>query len=241
MTRQLTSPVISGPEESAYEGRRMEFVLGQFGLSKRIPELRADERIGTGNPSPTFTAFERAFPGFPIALKFRPIPRVDRRVDCTLPSLLKEFRRSILFKEFDAYERAYRRSSPGDTRPFGLIYPYPRVKQGFILHDGDFETFGLKYHFKRETTLYTIEPFDKVIRAIVLSGRPLPDGASVDPARAERPLGIDPDRAERLGERAPIGAVLEDFWSREDGSRQGGAGRRFTRDDGPVNGLLNQF
>jgi hypothetical protein len=129
---------ISLDEEAVkLEERRVRLVLDKFGLQKFTRQvIDAEYSEGSGERRLTFRGFDVVFPGFPIRLVVTPFYRLADYSTCSQTALFRNFRHYLPYRQFDDILEAT--AECGDGRPVGLVYCWPGIKDGLILHTGRF-------------------------------------------------------------------------------------------------------
>lgn len=117
--------------QGAYADRMVNFMLSRYKLTRFRTTMQAAARSSTGNYRLTLDQFAKTF-NFPVYLFADVIPWVTR--DMTLDKLFNHFtKRKILTR----YEELSSEFTPEeyDGMPSGLIFKWPKISRGLILHN----------------------------------------------------------------------------------------------------------
>lgn len=150
------------------ERSRVKLVLRRFGLedwSARL--LEEQDRLG-GPPVLSFEAFDNLFPGFPICLEVLPLYRPGTRDRCSQTAMFRDFRQYTPYQQFLEI-----REGRACGRPIGILYRWPSLRDGLILHDGDFPTKNFKQIYTRGHERVTVEHFGRFLRTLAAIPMPL--------------------------------------------------------------------
>jgi hypothetical protein len=178
-------------EQARFEEERVAMVLAPFGLAAAKWELLDAHLVETGTRRLTFAGFRQRFPTFPVVLAAHYVGGVGHRVD---PADL--FRRPDRLFLTDLYLEAYTRlADDACDRPVGLVLPFDGYRGGIALHNGDFDTRGVRltYPVPGDVPPYrvTAEPFDRLLEYLAGGGWS-PDEPTVDarPTTRPEPTGV---------------------------------------------------
>jgi hypothetical protein len=124
-------------EAATLEESRVRLILQEFGLQDWTVALRHEEHCHTGEEARlSFTAFDTVFPGFPIYLEARPLYALADHSTCSQTALFRNFHRYLPYRQFEEVLNSAAERAGG--RPVGLLYRWPGITYGLILHNGDF-------------------------------------------------------------------------------------------------------
>ena len=124
-------------ETARLEESRVRLILREFGLQDWATKLLIKDHHHTGEEARlSFATFNAVFPGFPIYLEARPLYALANHSTCSQTTLFRNFRQYLPYRQFqevldDAVELA-------GGRPVGMLYRWPGITHGLILHNGDF-------------------------------------------------------------------------------------------------------
>ncbi len=149
------------------ERQRVELVLREFGLQDWRAKVFDEHYVLTGDRKLSFRAFDRVFPGFPVCLESLPLYRLGTHTRCSQTAMFRNFRDYVPFRQFlDIREWLWTLSS---GRPIGILYRWPGIRHGLILHDGEFATAGFKQTFVEGSVRVTIEHFRRLLQTLAAS------------------------------------------------------------------------
>jgi hypothetical protein len=162
-----------------FESRQVAYLLRALGLRDRTPAVRRLHRTLFNEPGLAFASFRQAYPTFPARLIFRSLYRGERRDDCRLDALLRDFRGGIIYRLF----RLYRDRFWADGCPCGVVFPFGGTPHGLVVHDGDFGARGNRLRVPDGSSTLTLEPFADLVGAVVAGGWTPRSAAPVSPRR----------------------------------------------------------
>ena len=151
-------------EATTLEESRVTLMLRVFGLQDWLGPLRDEHRRLTGERGLSLRAFDQLFPGFPICLEARPLYRLVEHSTCSQAAMFRNFRRYVPYEQFLKAQDALAESAQG--RPIGLLYRWEGLRDGLIIHNGDFPTQGFKQTYTHGPTRVTVEPFARLVRTL---------------------------------------------------------------------------
>jgi len=126
-------------QEAQYEDKAIGYVLYRFHLSRYKPRLLTEAQHRFGKMALTSALFLDNFPTFPFFLTTARIPYVEK--DWTVRKLFNSMSTRQAVKRYEEIVSEGLVPAEFRDKPLGLIFPWPHIDHGLILHDGitDFE------------------------------------------------------------------------------------------------------
>lgn len=162
--------------QTRFEAERVDMVLDTFRLVAQRNDLFAREHARSGERRLTFTAFAERFPTFPVRFVARYMTRTTHVSPARLFRLLDGgplFRFFLNEREPRHGDAHGRPDAPADARPVGVVVPLDGYPGGFILHDADLDTGGVRWtgdFAPGPPHRVTFEPFGQFLRGLSRSG-----------------------------------------------------------------------
>ena len=177
-------------EAANWEVICVKAILREFGLTACIPRL-LDEYWGLeGEKRLTIGAFDRVFPGFPICLEAMPFYRLDSYSTCSQTALFRNYRRYLPYRWFKrVLENTAHRA---EGRPVGLVYRWPGVQNGVILHNGDFPTRDFQQKLPWGKGHVTVQHFRRFVRTLAAGDWTMQTLTSPQPAKSAESTWKEP-------------------------------------------------
>ena len=144
--------------------QRVKLILHEFGLQKWRGQVYDEHYAVTGDRRLSVAAFNRVFPGFPIHLKSLPLYGLGSHTRCNQTAMFRDFRKYVPYEQFLAEQDTLQAEAFG--RPIGILYRWPGIRHGLILHNGEFPTNGFKQTFMDDAVRVTVEHFGRFLRTL---------------------------------------------------------------------------
>jgi hypothetical protein len=111
------------------------------------------------------------FPGFPIHLKAKPLYGLADHSTCSQTALFRDFRRYLPYQQFQKVLDSVADRAGG--RPVGLLYRWPGIRYGLILHNGDFPMHDFVQTMPLGNERVTVCHFRRFVRTLAVGGSTL--------------------------------------------------------------------
>jgi len=134
-------------------------LLTYFGLASQKSMLRNRENDSSGESRLSLSMFQYEFPQLPIYLVSHALYRVES--DVSIGKVFTCFDKTKLYKAYDDYSDVIP-DSIESCKPYGLVVQWPRMRNGFILHDMpvDVNDGGMRLIYRNEDRCLVLESFD---------------------------------------------------------------------------------
>lgn len=145
-----------------WEHRVVSRLLTVLDVAWKRKELLDAEEEATGESRLSLATFHEAFPDLPFRLLSHALYRIES--DVNVAKLLTKFSKTRLMKTYDEYAD-YLPEDMSEDKAYGLVVPWPYVKNGFILHDMavDFSSEGTRLVIRDGDRVLILEPFDNFL------------------------------------------------------------------------------
>lgn len=124
----------SEQRDAQYEDKVVGHLLYRFHLSRFKAQLLMDWQRHCGKAALALPAFFRRFPTFPIYLTALQIPFIER--ECTVRRLFNSMSTRPMVKRYEEFVSEGLIPEDFADKALGLVFPWPHIDHGLILHDG---------------------------------------------------------------------------------------------------------
>jgi hypothetical protein len=152
----------AGIEEAAFEEKTVKYLLSHYGLAKSKWELLETQKKLTGGYNLTLHQFQEHFGSFPVYLVSAKIKDIAK--DFTLLKVFKTFMARKIIKHYKDLRETVPEEYRG--RPYGMVFYFPYMSRGLILHNGDEQHDGVKIIWSDGPRRLCVEPFDQFLDAL---------------------------------------------------------------------------
>lgn len=152
----------AGIDEAAFEEKTVKYLLSRYGLTKAKWELLETQKKLTGGYKLTLYQFHEYFGSFPAYLVAAKIKDIAK--DCTIQKMFKRFMARKIIK----YYKDLRETVPDEYRGrlYGMVFYFPYMSRGLILHNGDEHHDGVKVVWQDGNRSLCVEPFDQFLDSL---------------------------------------------------------------------------
>lgn len=120
-------------KEARYEDRIVSYLTYRYNLSRYKSTLLTAAQRRFGRPQLLLSVFLDQFPTFPVFLASAKIPYIQE--DCSMGRLLLRMSTRKIIQRYQQTIEEDLVPEAFQGKPFGLVFPWPRVEHGLILHD----------------------------------------------------------------------------------------------------------
>lgn len=126
-------------QEAQYEDKAIGYILYKFRLSRYKPRLLTESQHRFGRMALSAPLFLEFFPTFPFFVTAARVPYIEK--DCTVRRLFNSISTRQVVKRYEQIIEEGLVPEVFRDKPIGLLFPWPHIDHGLILHDGvlDFE------------------------------------------------------------------------------------------------------
>ena len=148
-----------GIDESIFEDELVSYLLGRYGLRDSKWDILEAQKKSTGGYQLTLYQFQELFGSFPPYLVSTKIKGIAK--DLTIRGLCQKFMARKIIKRY----KELRETVPLEYRGklYGMVFNYPYITRGLILHNGDSHHDGVKIVWSDGPKQLCIEPFDQFL------------------------------------------------------------------------------
>lgn len=145
-----------------FEHSLVDYLLKKFGMSRWRGELLQLRRTRIDDSLLQLQDFCYTFTDFPMYLGSRVIPHIAKKNPFS--RFFLGFETTQLVQKYDEFLD----SMSDEGRPLGLVFRWPNVPHGMLLHNGviDHAEDGAKLVWCRESDQLTLQPFSLFVRSV---------------------------------------------------------------------------